>query len=585
MARWPVALCVVGALFLLAPHPARAAYTYLSGYVRGASGGGPIEDATIGATVDGVQWTETTSYPDGAYSLYLWLPDDVPSVSFEVRYKAFGYRAATLTIEAQPDVGVRRNVRLALSPRYAVSGVVRDADDATPIAGAAVRLKDTPLAPSYTDATGAFVIPDVPSGRYEIEASHVCRKARTRTIGVQQDETAELRLRPASDAFGHACEELAFEWVEGRNPLTDWGELPLPFPLFFYGRRQTTIQPVYSGYATFGPPQSVTYFNTSLPNSMGAGLYPFWDDIGGGWRTSTVGEAPDRTFVLEYVNGIAYPERVPVTFEVLLHERDSSIVFQYRGDATGRSATIGIQNADGTDAFQLGFENAVLHDGVAVRLTPPVIDTDADGVPEQIDRCPTTPDPEQRDLDDDGRGDACDDDDGGVRPTHLTVRRSTSAQRANGRLALDGEVLLRGSDDALAAPDGLTIRIVDALQLDETVQWTGPECKAKPDGGVRCRSARAPHQTAVITRLPSDIPGFQNALVKVRLSGLDLAAPFVGPVRVTMTSDPRSPGLGVDRIGTLTECFARTYGLECTNGRAGSASRAFLVDPPPTVLE
>lgn len=560
-----------------------AGYAYVSGYVRGASGGGPIENATIEATLDGEPWSSSISYVDGSYWLYLWVPGDGPS-TFEVKYAAFGYETATQTWSVEPG-DLRRNVRLVSLPRHSLSGVVRDADDLTPVAGAVVVLKDKPVAPQSTDANGNFTFPSLPAGRYEVEATKLCSKPRSRSLAVNADVTTELRLRPASDAFGHTCDEVPFEWVSGIVPVYSTTRIPLPFPVYFYGQRQTGLYAPYYGYLSFVPYPFLTPYNLPLPNSYDAALFPFWDDVGGTWKTATIGTAPDRTFVIEYFGGIAYSENASLAFGVLIHERDSSIVFQYRGQATGRSATIGIQNHDGTDAFQLGHDDPIVRDGVAVRLTPPLLDTDGDGVPEQIDLCPDVPDPDQRDLDGDGVGNACDDLDGTFRPTRLTVRRSTSSQRPNGRIAFDGEVLLEGSGDTLATPDGLTVHLTDALQLDQTVRWTGAECKAKRGGGVRCRSAQAPRQTAEITRLPSDIPGFQNALVKVRLSGRELAAPFVAPLRVTITSDPREPGLGVDRIGTPTDCFVRAYGLECVNGRAGSVSRAFLVKPPRAIVE
>lgn len=569
----------------LAPQVARAqGYAYLSGYVRGASGGGPIANAIIQARLDGNDWSQASSYYDGSYWLSFWVPGDGPT-TFEVEYSAFGYETSTLTLTLEPG-DFRRNVRLVSLPRYSVSGVVRDADDLQPVAGALVALKDKPFAPQTTDETGAFSFSGVPAGRYEVEAAHFCSNPRSRSLAVNADATTELRLRPASDAFGHACEEVAFEWRNGIVPVYTDTRIALPFPVFFYGQRQTAVYPAYDGYLSFSPSLYLGSYNLPLPTSYGgAMLFPFWDSVGGSWKTATVGTAPDRTFVLEYYSGYVYSEDASLAFEVLIHERDSSIVFQYRGNATGKSATIGIQNHDRTDAFQLGHENAILRDGVAVRLTPPTIDTDGDGVPEQLDICPDVPDPDQRDLDGDGLGNACDDLDGTFRPTHLTVRRSTSSQRANGRIALDGEVLLEGSGDTLATPDGLTIRVTDSLQLDQTVRWTGAECKVKRSGGVRCRSAQAPRQTAEITRLPSDIAGFQNALLKVRLSGLGLAAPFVAPLRVTLTNDPREPGRGIDRLGTPTDCFVRPYGLECVNGREGSVSRAFLAAPVGAIFE
>ena len=386
---------------------------------------------------------------------------------------------------------------------------------------------------------------------------------------------------------------MPFEWIDGVTPAPftiPESPVALPFPVFFYGTRHTALYLHTTGVATFSWPAG-GYDNYPLPDPNGPNeaLFPFWDEIlFGRWFVATVGSAPDRTFVAEYENFRSYPDDSSVDFEILFHESDSSIVFQYRGgsgDADGRSATIGIENADGTDAFQLGYDTSIVRDGLAVRLTPPVVDTDDDGVPEQIDLCPTVPDPDQRDLDGDGLGNACDDVDGTVRPTYLQVRLSTASQRPNGRIKLDGEVLLNGAGDSLATPDGLTLHLTDALQLDQTIEWTGAECKAKRGGGVRCRRAQAPRHTVEITPLPSDINGLQINLVEVRLVQLPLAAPFIAPLRVTMTNDPRAPGLGIDRIGTPTDCFARTYGLECTDGRGGSASRAFLTAPPETIFE
>lgn len=597
MGRWLVALCAAGLLAsgVLAPPAARAdGYAYLSGFVRAAGGGGPIAGADIAVTLEGYGLLgDGGSNPDGSYALYLWVPTGMTSAVYDLNVTAFGYEPGALTLTVQPDTSLRRNIRLTSLPRYSVSGVVRSADDATPIAGAAVVLTGTPLAPQYTDQAGAFTIPDVPSGRYEVEASSLCRKARHKTVRVaSQSVTTELRLHPAADAFGYACAEVPFDWIDGVTSV--YPEYPstrmvLPFPVFFYGRRESAIYLGYAGFAGFSSTYPTGY-NVPIPNPYGPfdALLPFWDDLSGGtWRIATVGTAPDRTFVLEsqYLN--VYPDYSPVDFEILIHERDSSIDFQYRGGtgyADGRSATIGIQNRDGSDAFQLGYDDPIVRDGLAVRLTPPFLDTDGDGVPDQIDNCPEVPNPDQRDIDGDGLGNACDEFDGTVRPTHVQVRRSTSSRQPNGRINLDGEVLLKNGD-SLATPDGLTIQIIDALQLEELVDWTGAECKPKEGGGVRCRRAQAPHHTAEITPLPSDIPGVQIDLVKVRLVHLPLAAPFLAPLRVTMTNDPRAPGLGIDRVGTPTDCFARTYGLECTNGREGSVSRAFLTAPPETIFE
>ncbi|MBR58792.1 MAG: hypothetical protein CMH54_12325 [Myxococcales bacterium] len=70
---------------------------------------------------------------------------------------------------------------------------------------------------------------------------------------------------------------------------------------------------------------------------------------------------------------------------------------------------------NGTSQGPCGAENACWFDDIRVTTlggsTGPVdIDTDEDGILDNDDNCPDTPNPLQRDLDEDGKGDACDDD-------------------------------------------------------------------------------------------------------------------------------------------------------------------------------
>jgi hypothetical protein len=589
-----VALCAVVALLTGAFAPTLAyaeGWAILSGIVRDASDGVPIVRARV--TAGGAL---STSYVDGSYSMYLRVPTGVPSVESEVTFQAFGYRPRTITVTAELDATPQRNVRLTPRPRFVVSGVVRDAGGA-PIANASVFLRDEEFYNRFTQATdenGGFSFTNLPPGRYHVELAAMCHEARTATVVVaSQNETLDLSLERAADAFGHTCEEVPVDWVDGATPVALFPPntpIVLPFPVYFYGRRETVLYPFSQGFVTFAP-AVVDGTNLPLPDPSAplAALLPFWDALYPGHvKAATIGTAPDRTFVLQFRRFLLDWDLSRIGFEILLHERDSSIVFQYRGEpgyTDGRGATIGIQNHDGSDAFQLGYLDRIVRDGLAVRLTPPRLDRDGDGIPEQIDRCPAVPDPDQRDLDGDGFGNACDDFDGTLRPTYVQLHRSTSAERPNGRIELDGEVLLNGTDDSVATPDGLTIHVTDALQLDEKVEWTGPECRATGHGRVRCRRTRAPRHTAELTTLPSSVAGGRSVHLKVRLVRLGIGAPFVGPLRVAIAADPRTPGSGVDRVGTATDCFARTYGLECTRGREGSASRAFLAEPPAAIFE
>ena len=592
-------LCVVASLVAVTSGllVRRADAATLRGAVRAASGGGPIAGAEIDANArfSNPLPSHAVSASDGSFSI--WLPrrlDGVPAI-YDVTFQAFGHETITLTYTVLDESTIRQSVRLTPLPRFVVSGVVTNAADGTPVAGASVVLKGTPLPAQQTDETGAFAFSSVPPGRYEVEASSFCRRARGKTVAVRdQSTTTELRLRPAADAFGHRCDEVPFAWIEGvtRAPFTiPDSPVVLPFPVFFYGTPFSTLYLDSSGVASF--PRAVRGFaDFSLPDPNGPNdaLYPFWDEVPfGRWLVTTVGVPPDRTFVAEFENRRSYADSSTVDFEILLHERDSSIVFQYRGGgglADGRFATIGIENADGADAFQLAHESSIVRDGLAVRLTPPSDDVDGDGVPNELDLCPGVPDPDQLDRDDDDFGNACDDFDGTLRPTLLQIDRSTSTRRDNGRVVIEAQLAVQGAGDSIATPDGLTLHLKDSLRLDQTIEWTGDECKPRRNGGVHCRRKQAPRHVARIDPRPSDDAGAQLFAMKVTLVELPLGAPFVAPLRITLTNDPRAPGRGIDRIGTPTGCDVNQKdGLECTGGREGSASRAFLTRPPATLLD
>ena len=562
----------------------------LSGYVRGAAGGGPIAGATVTARrrSDGHD-TSVTTAGDGAYAISLLIPGGVAKDTFDVSASAFGYQAGAISLEAAPDQSLRQNIRLVSLPRHVVSGVVRHATSGLPIAGAAVRLLGTPLPAVQSDANGTYAIGGVPDGRYQVEGTAtVCDRSRARNVQVDgNDVSVELKLREVTDTFGHVCVEEPASWIEATDYpdyVGSWAHVEMPFPFVFYGRLVTGLYPTPYGMMTFGP----TYGGPSGPlpsaSSPNDAIYPFWGDVYGGTvYTATIGQAPDREFVAAWSGMTVYPTYDTVQTEISFRERDSSIAFHYRnptGAGDGRFATIGIEDRDGTDAVQVGFDQPIVRDGLVIRFIPPPTDRDGDGVVEQLDVCPTVSDPDQRDRDGDGLGNACDDFDGTMRPTHLEIRRSTSDTRPNGRILLRGELLVKGPGDSAAVPDGATLHLVDGLQLDQTVAWSGSDCRTARSGIVRCRRRESPHHTLELAPLPSDIGGLQVYLVKARLVQLPLAAPFFSPLRLTMTNDGRTPGFGIDRIGTPLDCEARSYGLECLGGREGSTSRAFLAETP-----
>jgi len=166
----------------------------------------------------------------------------------------------------------------------------------------------------------------------------------------------------------------------GNGPADDEGLSATPvdlsgltngFSLFGFPATELTIssngwlttQSNYLGYAGFNN-QDIP--DTALPNSVIGG---FWADLAG-VQVCTLVESDKVT--VEW-NGTAYVGTDAVEFQVVLHDQTNVIDFIYSSAHAQASdiATIGVENAIGSAAEQIGYNTANLTDaGTSYTLTP-----------------------------------------------------------------------------------------------------------------------------------------------------------------------------------------------------------------------
>ncbi|MBN2172352.1 MAG: right-handed parallel beta-helix repeat-containing protein, partial [Candidatus Krumholzibacteriota bacterium] len=176
---------------------------------------------------------------------------------------------------------------------------------------------------------------------------------------------------PGGPAF--AWEDITGVGTEIVLGMDDSFPLTLDFTFPFYGVGHTSVTVGSHGYLTFGI-YGTDYSNDAIPSTFQPNDYiaPFWDDVstyyGGSvhfWRDP----AADR-LIVQWTDVQHYGGSLPYTFQVHL-DGDGSMRFQYL-DLQGpiASATVGIENPDGTDGLQVAYNTYYLHDGLAVLVRP-----------------------------------------------------------------------------------------------------------------------------------------------------------------------------------------------------------------------
>jgi hypothetical protein len=156
------------------------------------------------------------------------------------------------------------------------------------------------------------------------------------------------------------------------DPYIDDGRyaFSMPFTYRYYGTNYTGGYLCTNGWASFGAdPLTNNYTNGPLPDGLApnAAIFIFWDDLVYSQTTwpdsrllfQTIGSSPNRVFVLEWhqVRNIGAGPESRASFQIRLYETSNAFEVIYDRATwlgAGHSATIGYENADGTQGGDVG---------------------------------------------------------------------------------------------------------------------------------------------------------------------------------------------------------------------------------------
>jgi hypothetical protein len=179
--------------------------------------------------------------------------------------------------------------------------------------------------------------------------------------------------------------------------------LTLPFSFRFYGSFYTSLCVSTNGLISFGGCNGA-FNNVDLSNQAPSGdlatIAPLWTDLtfnkagADAIYYQTTGTAPNRSFLVQWNNAYAQTSSSGLTFEVVLSESGSTILFQYASVAVGlpaidngASATVAIRAAGGQtsgNALQWSYNAGVLANKTAILYTPPAPTSSAVDVSSQV---------------------------------------------------------------------------------------------------------------------------------------------------------------------------------------------------------
>jgi hypothetical protein len=254
-----------------------------------------------------------------------------------------------------------------------------------PLAGATVTIVGAPVPPATTDATGAYSFAAVPHGPHTFNVTYGgCATPRSFSKNVNGPETFNLKVTRVTDAYGHRCDLQPSAWIAGATAVGLTGDdatavVPLPFDFSFYGTSYSAANVSTNGFLSFTGASTIP-MNTGIPvaSEPNGAVYVEWDnlqvDASAGVFTKSLGSAPNRRFVIEWRNIKPFNAIERWDLEVVLYET-GKLLLQYRNvDALrdmGSSATVGIENATGSDALQYLRNQAGLTDETAILFTRP----------------------------------------------------------------------------------------------------------------------------------------------------------------------------------------------------------------------
>ncbi|MBN2829651.1 MAG: T9SS type A sorting domain-containing protein, partial [Candidatus Cloacimonetes bacterium] len=149
--------------------------------------------------------------------------------------------------------------------------------------------------------------------------------------------------------------------------------ISLGFNFPFWDETYSSVTVCSNGFLSFTGNET-SYQNGEIPDDAAPNniIAPFWDDFSpqNGGHVRFYPDGSHHRFIITYSDVPHYNTNDRVEFQVILYE-NGRIDFQYNElNGNSESATVGIENIDGSEGIQLAYNETFIQEGLAVSFTP-----------------------------------------------------------------------------------------------------------------------------------------------------------------------------------------------------------------------
>jgi hypothetical protein len=169
---------------------------------------------------------------------------------------------------------------------------------------------------------------------------------------------------------------LVTNWVQTSSyPAVDEGKAgpyPLGFTFKYYGIEHSDVWLCSNGFISFVDITDAAMSNdpiptSDIPNNIIAGI---WDDLDGKTTGKVYYKQEPEKFIIQYDNWPGYYSGTgPFTFQYILHKTGKILICYKTISGTSTSATVGIENYDGTDGLQVVRNAVYLENDLALQFS------------------------------------------------------------------------------------------------------------------------------------------------------------------------------------------------------------------------